>query len=159
MSFTFQPESLVSSALQGILALSPNTIDVLHYRASHAPASAFDCDDRPDYLSPSSGVQGTGIVYTPNTDNPIKGTFCPPKRVACQTKNGIVFQSIAELFVAVDLNPIYQLLPNRPKLHDRFDILGQKYYATGPALPCVRGPKVVTWKISLMLDQIDIQES
>lgn len=157
MPYQFQPDSLVATGLAQILTLSPNGIEFEHYRAQHS--TGYDCDDRPDYLSPDPGDYGSGIKFVANLSNPIRGAFCPPKRSVCFGKDGVTFQAETELYVPVDLGPVYQLFERRPKLQDKFIILGQTYYASGPAVPCVRGNLAALWKIPLMLSQIPVESA
>lgn len=153
--FTFNsPAPLVASGLAAMIGLAPNTVDILHFRAEHS--KGYDCQGQADYLSADPGEFGSGINWVANTANPIKGTFCRPKRRLCQGKDGIYFETTAEFFTATDLGAIVQLFDDKPKLYDRFEILGQRYYATGPAHPCSNGNNVGLWSIPLILERFPV---
>jgi hypothetical protein len=153
--FAFNPPApLVATGLAAMMELAPNTVDVLHFRAQHA--TGYDCQGQVDYLSDDPGEFGTGINWVANTANPIKGAFCRPKRRLCQGKDGIYFETTAEFFTATDLGDVCKLFDDKPKLYDRFEILGQRYYATGPAHPCSNGNSVGLWKIPLILERVPV---
>ncbi len=149
------PAPLAAAGLSEMFKLAPNAVDVLHFRAQHA--TGYDCQGQVDYLSADPGEYGTGINWTANTANPLKGVFCRPQRRLCQGKDGVYFETTAELFVATDLGSIVQLFDgNKPKLYDRFEVLGQRYYATGRAHPCANGNSVGLWKIPLILERFPV---
>lgn len=149
--------TLAIAAIQGAIANTIYGTTVYHYQAQHAGAENYDSAGRPDYLAADSGVYGSGIVFVPNPQNPLKGIFCQAPRQPYQDVGGIYYTAQMELYLPVDLGPVFQLDGKYPKRQDRFEIHGRTYYAIAPSMPCMVGDTTGIWKIQLNLERYPVR--
>lgn len=162
----FQPPSpfpntplggLAIQAIQRMLQSTVYSATVMHYQAQLLDSGSYSDRGKPSYLAEDPGVFGSGVQYVPNPDNPLRGVFCPVKRTPYQDVGGIYYQAQAELYLATNPGEIYKLDDKYPKRQDRFDVLGQTYYAVGPAFPCSLGDAIAAWKIELNLERYPVR--
>lgn len=149
--------AFAAQAIRNILSNPLFGTTVYHYRAELAPQANFNDRGQPDYLGASPGHFASGVVYTPNPNNPLKGAFCQIPRKPVQEVSGIYYQATHELIVLEDLGLVYELDGQYPKRQDAFDIAGYRWYATGPATPCQQGDVLVGWKIELNLERYPVR--
>ena len=158
---TFVPPRSLPNTVQGgyFTGLVQNAIangihgtTVEHYQAQWVEES-FSERGTPDYLAGEAGEQGTGIRYTANPQNPLKGAFCPTQKRPVQGPEGQYYQADMELYLAKFPGDVYRLDDKKPKLQDRFVIQGQRYYAIAPAMPCTLGDSAAAWKILLTIER------
>lgn len=165
-TFTFGSDPIPNTVVGGLavgivqnaIANSIYSATVLHFQASHVDSANFNERGRPDWLGVDTGEQGTGVTYTPNPNNPLKGIFCPAPKRPIQGPEGIYYQADMELYLANYPGDVFRLFDNRPKLQDRFDIHNQRYYATSPAMPCALGDNLAAWKIALIIERSPVGE-
>lgn len=131
---------------------------ILHYQAVHADSASFDKRGRPDYLAKTDpGIHATGVEYVANPDNPLRGIFCQAPRQPYQDVGGIYYTAQFELYLATNPGEIYKLDDNLPKRQDRFDVMGQSYYAIAPAMPCALGDTIGAWRIQLNVERFPVK--
>lgn len=130
--------------------------DIDHFRAEYAPDNTF-AEGNPDYLAANPGQQNTGVIYTPNEDNPLRGVFCPVPLQPVQAQGGIYYQGDMQIIVLQDLGEVFKLDEAKPKRQDKFVIQGNTFYASSPAFPCQQGSAIVAWQIFLSRERYPVQ--
>lgn len=128
-----------------------------HYRAEYAPPETFPDDSTPDYLAASPGQQLTGITYTPNENNPLRGVFCLAPVRPIQDVGGIYYQADMQIVLLEDLGDVFQLDESKPKRQDKFIIDGSTYYANSTSFPCQQGSAIVAWQIFLTKERYPVK--
>jgi hypothetical protein len=131
-------------------------VDVEHYRAEHVGATNFTPYYQPDYLAINPGENATGVQYSPNPENPLRGVFCQAKRTPLQDKGGIYYTAQTHLFLLENPGEVFALDDRLPKRQDKFVVSGQTYYAIAPAVPCQSGSVIAAWKIELTLQRYTV---
>ena len=140
---------LAIQAVQRVLRTTSYSATVLHFQAVHTGESNYDDRGRPDYLAPNPGLYASGVEYVPNPNNPLKGMFCPSPRRPTQEVSGIYYAAQCDLYLPENIGEVFQVGEKYPKRQDRYEILGQVYYAIAPAFPCSLGDSIACWKIEL----------
>jgi len=151
--------NMAIAAIANVLKRSPGATSIYHYQSELAEPSNFDDSYRPDYLAQDPGLYDSGVKYSPNPKNPLKGLFCPAKRNPFQALSGIYYQADIEIYLAEDPGPVFVLDGKYPKRQDAFEIVGQRYYATAPVFPCLQGDTVILWKISAALERYPVKSN
>lgn len=147
---------LAAQIVQQVLMSPSAGVPVIHWIAEHVNVASFNGRGQPDYLAPDAGLYQTGIRYTADPRNPLRGVLCRAPKVPNQDKGGIFYQAQMDLYLPVDPGAIFVLHEKLPKRQDRFDISGLILYATGPAMPCQQGEQIAAWKISLSLERYPV---
>lgn len=122
---------------------------ILHFQAFLAGPENFNEQGKPDYLAPGAGLYGSGVRYTPNPKNPLRGVFCRKPLRPFQENAGIHYQAECEIYLPEDPGEVFILDDKYPKRQDRFEVAGGVYYATAPVFPCQIGDTVAAWQVSL----------
>ncbi|MFB6214838.1 MAG: hypothetical protein ABEI54_03115 [Candidatus Bipolaricaulia bacterium] len=122
-------------------------LEIDHYRAQHAPDSAFNSRGEPDYLAESPGFRTTGVQYPDQPTTTFRGVFCPTGYQPIQDEAGIYYTAETQIITLQDLGQVYQVEEGRPKLQDKFVVSNGIYYAASPKIPCQQGSVVAGWQI------------
>lgn len=129
---------------------------IQHFIAGYVAESNFSVYGQVDYLAPDAGQDQTGITYTANPNNPLRGVFCATSRRPVQDKGGIRYEAQPQIILLEDPGEVFAVDPKFPKRQDKFIVSGRTYYAAAPAFPCQMGDTIAGFRIDLALERYPV---